>query len=236
MKTFSKLFALMMLLFLCACSNATKRIVYEGSQLHGIDSAATKECKKIFVKSVKDSRSTDDNTRYGTVKGGFGNPLKHLYSDIPIADNIKEMLEDALKYRGCLGERGNSDFILSADLKRLHSDIVLRREVDLSVSVNVENIKNNDVISWTENTKSLEPNGVIQGVFVDMDQYQMNVQSVFVTMVNNILDNERLRSFLNTSNKVDISRRLDVLKQLFERREISLDEYESRRAAILNEI
>lgn len=236
MKTFSKLFALMILLFLCACSNVTKRIAYEGSQLHGVNSAATPECKKIFVKSVKDSRSTDDNTKYGTVRGGFGNPLKHLYSDIPIADNIKEMLEDALKYRGCLGDKENYDFLLYADLKRLHSDVLSKREVDISMGVQVKNKKNNDVLSWTENTKSLEFNGMAQGLLVDMDDYQKNVQSVFVTMTNNILDNEKLRSFLNTSNKVDISKRLDILKQLYEKKEISLDEYESRRSAILNEI
>ena len=60
-------------------------------------------CKgnKIKIDSVKDNRGIDDSTWYATVRGGYGNPLKKLYSEKSVADDVGQMIEVALDLRGC---------------------------------------------------------------------------------------------------------------------------------------
>jgi hypothetical protein len=226
------IFIVPFLLLLNGCADLHKRIVYDRDNS---DFQSSKSCEKVYVDTVKDLRS-DDLYTYGTVLGGFANPLKKLHSDIPLSDNIRELLETGLKKRGCYGNKEDANFVMSANLTKLHSDVLMQREVEITMGIQVLNKKLNEQIDWTDEIKSLVSNGMATGVMVDMDEYQKHVQNVFNNFVDQIIDNSKLKTFTtkrSINGSTDIDRRLAIAKDLYEKGSITKEEYESKRKEIL---
>ena len=52
----------------------------------------------VAVGQVTDDREKK-STELGVVRGGYGNVLKRIYSDRPVADEVREALQNGLKAR-----------------------------------------------------------------------------------------------------------------------------------------
>jgi hypothetical protein len=90
----------------------------------------------VAVGTVTDSREEgrEDPHWIGTVRGGFGNPLKRLEAPVPVSDVVRQAFSDALAARGMLAS-GAPRYVLSVDIIQFKSDQVGRREATVEFQV-----------------------------------------------------------------------------------------------------
>lgn len=86
---------------------------------------------------VLDERGGDNDGHWlGTIRGGFGNPLRNIESAVPVADMVSDAFQAALADRGVLGG-DDAPFVLEVVIDRLDATRYLtsRAHADFSVSV-----------------------------------------------------------------------------------------------------
>lgn len=82
----------------------------------------------VQVAPPTDVRTRTDPNDYGTIRGGFGQPIKSLRSDIPITAVVARAMTDALAQRNMLA-RGAAPVEVRLTIGRIVDDPAFRRAV-----------------------------------------------------------------------------------------------------------
>jgi hypothetical protein len=92
----------LVVLFLSGCSTNAVQLTYDTSAVASQPAAAA---SSVEIMSVGDNR-THDPYWLGAIRGGFGNPLKTLTTDVPVRDVVENTFTAALNARGLLASTG----------------------------------------------------------------------------------------------------------------------------------
>jgi hypothetical protein len=92
----------LVVLFLSGCSTNAVQLTYDTSAVASQPAAAA---SSVEIMPVGDNR-THDPYWLGAIRGGFGNPLKTLTTDVPVKDVVENTFTAALNARGLLASTG----------------------------------------------------------------------------------------------------------------------------------
>lgn len=156
----------------------------------------------VDVGQVTLSRHTgrEDPMWIGTIRGGFGNPLKILHSDVPIDQVVARALREGLRARGLLVMDGASRRRrLTADVMQFDANQYIRREATVALRLSLLDAENGREV-WTDNIRVYRVDGSLlslsTGVFASIDDLHALTARVLSEAVDQALDNPGFRAAL----------------------------------------
>ena len=143
---------------------------------------------------VTDSRG-EDGHYIGTIRGGFGNPLKTIRSAGTTADAVRDAIRTALQARGWSAATGD---ILVVDLTRFDVDQMARREAHAEFRVTLKNAAGQVV--YQDAVQAEDINGSIislsTGVFASPDDLSALMVQTMNEAIDRMLDKPGFRAAL----------------------------------------
>ena len=119
-----KLLATFTILALAGCGTTRLPIAYTpNSAQFGRGAPVVAE---IAATDARGETAADANW-VGTIRGGFGNPLKRLEADRPVSEVVADAARSALRVRGLLGDAA-APYRVQVKVDQLEADQVARRE------------------------------------------------------------------------------------------------------------
>lgn len=94
----------------------------------------------VIVRGFEDRRSKGAS-ELGVVRGGYGNILKRIYTERPVADHVTEAFRDALASRGLLAEREAAAIALGGTITKLDCNHFMRREAHTALDLVLTDIE-----------------------------------------------------------------------------------------------
>jgi hypothetical protein len=197
-------------------------------------------CKgnKIKIDTVKDSRGIDDSTWYATVRGGYGNPLKKLYSEKSVADDVRRMIEVALDLRDCKSD-SLIEYILLPTIYELSGNYYFNKEVVFRLSYVIKKI-DGSIIYENQINKNIKEGGLGAGIFANVEDFKGFIDGVISDGVDEMVDDPKMWDSLRNYRKVtpmkneNVKERLLLLEELRMNKVISEKEYETKKKEILD--
>ncbi|MDJ0389543.1 hypothetical protein QMO56_15605 [Roseomonas sp. E05] len=120
--------AFLLCLGLAACSTTQASLPYTPASPPAAPAAAR---PVVAVAQVTDRREDghEDPNWIGTIRGGFGNPIKRLEAPVPVTEVVRKAFADALLARGLLvPDIATARYNLTVEILALNADQLARRE------------------------------------------------------------------------------------------------------------
>ena len=110
----------------------------------------------VAVGSVTDRRENgrEDPRWIGTIRGGFGNPIKTLEAPEPVTEVVRKAFTDALAARGMLAPAAPR-YTLSVDIMQFKADQVGRREATVEFRVTLAQAGGATVLTTEERANQI---------------------------------------------------------------------------------
>ena len=231
-----RIFLPVWLLMLSACtSNHFVNLNY------GSDPAARSDQSgpRFTLGYVEDDRKEQSNI-IGTIRGGYGNPLKRIQLEGSVAEQVRSFVEEALAARGLLASKESSPRppLLNVRLNRLDSSYLVRKEAHASVSLVVMSAGKEETYLEETYTADLTRGGVGAGIFGNAEALGALANQALTEAVDEALNDPRLLTagadaLAYTAAPTGLTARLAELNKLRDERVISQEEYEQARRAVL---
>ena len=129
---------LSLLLTLAACSTTPVDVAYRPGAGASDSVAASRQQQQqrpvVAVGAFTDQRGEDPNW-LGSIRGGFGNPLKTLTTPEPVALVVRRAFADGLAARGLLAGSGGGRYTLTGTVQQFDATQMARREATAKVLV-----------------------------------------------------------------------------------------------------
>lgn len=143
----------------------------------------------------------DDPTWIGTIRGGYGNPLKQLNADVPVDRVVAQAFADGLEARGLLapGGRGAAPYSLVVTIHQFDGNQYVRREAtaDFSAAL-VERATGREV--WRDRQRAYNVDGSLislsTGVFASVEDLRRVALRTMSEAVDALLDKPAFRAAL----------------------------------------
>lgn len=134
----------------------------------------------------------------GAIRGGFGNPLKNLESDRPVADLVAAAFADGLRARGHALDAAAGRPQLSGVIRKLDCNQVVRREANVEVELTVRGADGRVRHTKTYAANRLDGSLVTMsaGVFASVDDLRVTLEAALREAVDKALDDPALRAAL----------------------------------------
>ena len=152
---------------------------------------------QVAMGSFVDSRGEADPTWAGAIRGGFGNPVKVLALDKPVAEVVKAAFAEGLTARGAAAVASGRPE-LTAVIRKFDCGQYARREATIEIELSVV-----DVNGQTRFTRSYRSNNVdgsmltlSAGVFGSIDDLRALLEKTLRETVDKALDDGALRTAL----------------------------------------
>jgi uncharacterized lipoprotein YajG len=153
--------------------------------------------KQVVVSSVTDNRGNDADW-YGAVRGGYGNSLKQLRSEEPVADILKAAIESGLSARG-IGATDGGKYTLEIDLTRFRANQIARREGQIDMTGTLKDASSGDVVATKAISHEKVSGSVMAldtGVFSNPDVLRALARETMQEGVDLLLDSDEFKSVL----------------------------------------
>ena len=150
----------------------------------------------ISVGTFVDQRG-ETPTWIGAVRGGYGNPVKTLQTDKPVATLVQTAFADGLRARGLLATNANAGaYQLSGTIKKLDCSQYVRREAHAIIDVSVFDPSGRQVFTQTYTADELEGSllALNTGVFGSVDTLRALAEKALSEVVDKALDDTALRN------------------------------------------
>lgn len=134
----------------------------------------------------------------GAIRGGFGNPLKKIETEQPVADVVQAAFADALRARG-LFATGDAQTRIEGTIRRLDGDKVARSESNAEIVVRVVDAHDGTkTFEQTYTTGNIEGSALTlkTGVFASADELRDLIARTLSQTVDKALDDPALRAAL----------------------------------------
>lgn len=220
---------------LSGCSTHTFNVRYEAaSPAEAVDASAP----EISVGSFQDARGTHA-AWLGAIRGGYGNPLKKLYSDQPLGTVVSASFKEALKIQGRLDESNQSHLRIEGRIDKLDCSYYFNREAHTHLTVNlVETTTNSIIYTQTYRTDVKEP-GVGAGIFGNVDHLAALMQRTLNQTIDTALSDPAMQAATRRQQQRPadtVSQRFNALEDLHRRGLITDDEYAKKRQSLINQL
>jgi Short C-terminal domain len=234
-----KAICVLLCLVLAACS-ATTQTKLSYAPATGVNKFPA-EVPPISVGTFTDERG-ESPTWYGAIRGGFGNPLKVLESDRPIALMVQDAFSNGVKARGVIPDATASSVQISGVIKKLQCDQVAKREADIEIEVLLTDVRSGQQRFRQLYTTTLVEGSALAlntGIFGSVEDLRQTAEKALNQTVDKALDDSTLRLALQTAGQgtavagSDVAEKLRTLDKLKKDGLISQQEYDAKRQEIL---
>ncbi|MFC3126484.1 hypothetical protein ACFOD4_15580 [Pseudoroseomonas globiformis] len=180
--------ALGLLLGLAACGTTEASLPYSPATPPVAQPGAA---SVVVMGTVVDEREDgrEDPRWIGTVRGGFGNPIKRLDAPEPVSEVVRKAFADALRARGLLAAGTSSRFRLDVRILDLQANQLARREGVASFRISLVNAAGRTVLSDQAEARRMTGSFFsAAGVFGSVDELQMVAQQAMSEAIDKLLD------------------------------------------------
>jgi hypothetical protein len=184
------------LLLLSACSTTSVNLRYEPTP--NITFAAP-GAPTVTVGTFIDQRGEPANW-LGAIRGGFGNPLKNLELDQPVATLVATAFADGLRSRRFTVSDTNPVFQLSGVIKKLDCNQIVRREANVDIELRLKHLPSGRlsfVRTYAENSIEGSVMSFNTGVFASVGDLRLLTENTLRKVVDNALDDNAFRNALH---------------------------------------
>lgn len=235
LKTLTLLFMIFLTGLLSGCSSHMMDIKYKPSYKPEKNNIS----EKIYVDEVADSRGTAPNW-LGAIRGGFGNPLKKLYTNNDTSIVVKKEFEDALKARNLLGTASTSQYKINVRIMKFDTSYFFNKEAHAHLDISLLDQKTGEeIFNKTYKNDNTKP-GRGAGIFGDADSLSSFANDTLDETIDNFFNDKVFISSFDShpksGNKTSAEIKLKKIKALKTKGVISKEEYERKREAIINKI
>jgi len=175
---------------------------------------------------VTDSRGTDPDWM-GAIRGGYGNVLKSLRTERPMAEIIEDVYREALTEYGYLDEHnGRVTFI--ADIEKMDCSYFFNREAHAHIKISLYDRDNNALLFENRYITDISEGGVGAGIFGDVETLRDFGEKALNQTVDKSMTDLTFIAALARAGKPIENRSIETLKKLQELHEqglISDEEY-----------
>jgi uncharacterized lipoprotein YajG len=125
-----------LLLALAACSTTPVDVAYRPGASAPAIAQGSAARPVVAVGAFADQRGEDPNW-LGSIRGGFGNPLKTLTTPEPVAEVVRKAFADGLSARGLLADSGGR-YTLTGTVQEFDATQMARREATAKVTLTLK--------------------------------------------------------------------------------------------------
>ena len=178
-------------LFLGGCSTTTVDLPYDTSVVASQPAVAATNSVKIL--SVSDGRKHGSHW-LGAIRGGFGNALKTLKTEVPVKDVVENTFTTALKARGLLASTGG-DYGMEVVVNRFDCNQLSRREAHVRLHVSMVEFASGQQI-YAKDIRVDKITGSLftldAGIFADVEDLRKVANQALQEAVDQVLDDPQL--------------------------------------------
>ncbi|MXP64238.1 hypothetical protein E0493_12875 [Roseomonas sp. M0104] len=148
----------------------------------------------VLVTQVTDRRADgrEDPNWIGTIRGGFGNPIKRLEAPVPLAEVVRKAFADALLARGLLApDASTARYHLAVEILALNADQLARREATAEFRVTLRPASGGAPVLMDQERANRVGGSVITlsaGVFGSIDELRQIAQQAMSEAIDRLLD------------------------------------------------
>ena len=190
---FKKLSIALALSLLAACSTTNVGLKYAPqAAVKKVANAAP----SVTIGDFLDQRE-DASNWLGAIRGGYGNPLKNLEADRPVAEMVKAAFSEALRARGInIGEAGRNQ--ITGVVKRLDCNQYVRREAYADIEIAVLDNTSQQRFVRTYSASNVEGSllSLSTGIFASVDDLRVLLEKTLRQAVDKALDDSALQAAL----------------------------------------
>jgi Uncharacterized lipoprotein len=152
----------------------------------------------ISVGSFVDSRGEKQPSWAGAIRGGFGNPLKVLELDRPVADVVRTAFSDALRARGVGPATAGSGLQLSGVVRKFECDQYVRREATVEIELTVIDAGGQSKFTRVYRGNNVDGSSMTlsAGVFGSVDELRAVMEKTLRETIDKALEDSALRAAL----------------------------------------
>lgn len=137
----------------------------------------------------------------GTIRGGYGNPVKALEADVTVDQVVARALRDGMRARGLLATSGTApQRRLNVDVAQFDANQFARREATVELRVSVQDVASGQQL-WADTVRAFRMSGTLMtagGVFGSVEDLHALTTSVLAEAVDRTLDNPGLLAAVGT--------------------------------------
>ena len=193
MQTILRLVAALAIATLAACGTTRAGISYAPTT-----SMTKATSSPVSVGSFVDARGEQQESWAGAIRGGFGNPLKVLELDRPVAEVVRTAFADALQARGVGRNPSGFGTQLSGVVRKFECDQYVRREATIEVELTVLGTDGRSKFTRVYRGNNVEgsPVTLSAGVFGSVEELRAVLEKTLRETVDKALEDTALRSAL----------------------------------------
>jgi len=181
-------------LVLGGCSTNTVNISYDTAAVASPPAVAANSLK---ILSVSDGRKHGSHW-LGAIRGGFGNPLKTLNTQVPVKDVVANAFTAALKARGFLASTGG-DFGMTVVINQFDCNQYIRREAHVRLHVSIVEFASAQQI-YDKDIRIDKVTGSLftfdAGIFADVEDLRKVANQALQEAIDQALDDPQLTETL----------------------------------------
>lgn len=144
----------------------------------------------IVLAPITDSRGHGPNW-LGAIRGGYGNPLKVLVTEQPVAEVVAQAIRDGLAARNMATENGA--YRLVVDIKRFNCNQLFPKEAHINLSFRLEDASTGAVRFESTVSYGEAGPGMGGGIFTPVEPLRALTNKVLQTGVDMMLDDPAFR-------------------------------------------
>jgi len=155
---------------------------------------ASASAPPLLVGSFIDQRGEPANY-LGTIRGGYGNPLKNLETDQPVCDIVRLAFVDGLRARGVTVDSQSPKYHLTGIIRKLDCNQIVRREANVEIEVHILDAAGQPHFTRTYSASNLDGSilSMKTGVFASVDDLRATLERTLRETVDKALNDTALR-------------------------------------------
>jgi len=184
--------ALLLALALAACTNSVGLKYAPGSGIAKFDAPIAPVAVGVF-----DDQRGEPANWLGAIRGGYGNPLKNLESDQPVASLVQAAFVAGLQARGVAVEPASAALQISGTVRQLDCNQYARQEANVEIDVAVtDKASGKRSFNRTYQASKLDGFTLATGVFASVEDLRVLTEKTLREAVDKALDDPALRAAL----------------------------------------
>lgn len=181
-------------LALAACGTTQTSIPYAPTTQPVRASQATPVVAIGRVTDARPDAAGSARNWVGTIRGGFGNPIKQLDTTAPVAEVVNDAFRDGLRARGLLAPSGTpAKHALDVVVEQFNANQLVQRVADARFAVTLTDPRTG-AVRWrgtgtgAANSTSAGSVLVASGVFASVEELRLTAQRAMSDAVDNALN------------------------------------------------
>ncbi|WP_043341094.1 YajG family lipoprotein [Belnapia moabensis] len=193
-----RLASLLLVGLLAACGTTQSPMAYAPTV--PVSTTASRPLVTVVEPMANQRRAGSNDPRWiGTIRGGYGNPVKTLEADRPVDQVVASAFSDALASRGLQAATRAGRYALAITIYQFDANQYVRREATADFGIRVtERATGREV--WSDRTKAYNVDGSIlslsTGVFASVDDLKRVALRSMSEAVDTLLDKPGFRAAL----------------------------------------